>query len=73
MKEKLLKLYSFLTRKFNDYIDQRTVEFKELYEEKHQQTPSDARIKTFRKDYILKQSVTTFLIVSFLLFVFTTS
>ena len=73
MKDKLIKVHSFINKKFNQYMDARTEEFKILYEDSHRQPPSEVRIKTFRKEYILKQSVTTFLLISFLTFVFTTT
>lgn len=65
------KFYLLITSEGKAFLDKKTAHFEEEYELHHNEKPSSLITKKFRKDYVLKQGIITFLLITILYFTLT--
>ena len=62
------KVHKVLHDTLNTFLVKKTNQFEHLYEEKFDESPSPVRVRKFRRDYVLRQSLIVFIFISILFF-----
>lgn len=65
------KVHKVLHDTLNTFLSKKTKQFEQQYEEQFDESPSVVRIRKFRRDYVLRQSLLIFMFFTILFFIFT--